>query len=206
VRCERGAIEEAERILRTYEWTRDAEQSELSAGFFPCQARLHRAKGQFADALAAAERGLALRIELAVTSLRIKECLVEALEAAFSLGDDGKAEELLVGVEMLHPGEVTPFLRGHTARFRALLDARRGRDEAVDESFLAAEATFREFDVAFYLAVTRLEHAEWLVGQGRSSEAELLLTEARETFDHLEARPWLERVEAVAAEHLQVTA
>jgi hypothetical protein len=41
--------------------------------------------------------------------------------------------------------------------------------------------------------VTHLEHAEWLDGQGRSEEAEPLLAEARETFERLEATPWLER-------------
>ena len=55
---------------------------------------------------------------------------------------------------------------------------------------------FRELAVPFYLAVTQLEHSEWLVGQGRAEEAEPLLSEARETFERLEARPWLERVEA----------
>ena len=45
----------------------------------------------------------------------------------------------------------------------------------------------------FYLAVTQLEHAEWLAAQGASDEAEPLLAEAREIFERLEAAPWLER-------------
>jgi hypothetical protein len=45
----------------------------------------------------------------------------------------------------------------------------------------------------FYLAVTQLEWAEWLAGQGRAAEAEPLLAEARETFERLEATPWVER-------------
>jgi len=50
----------------------------------------------------------------------------------------------------------------------------------------------------FWLAVTQLEHGEWLVGQGRPSEAEPRLAEAGEIFERLEARPWLERATAVA--------
>jgi hypothetical protein len=43
--------------------------------------------------------------------------------------------------------------------------------------------------------MTQLEHAEWLAGQGRVEAAEPLLAEARETFERLAARPWLERVD-----------
>ena len=45
----------------------------------------------------------------------------------------------------------------------------------------------------FWLALTELEHAESLSAQGRASEAEALLAEAREIFARLEATPWLER-------------
>ena len=48
------------------------------------------------------------------------------------------------------------------------------------------------------MAVTELEHGEWLVGQGRGDEAEQLLAEAREIFERLEATPWIERANAVA--------
>ena len=45
----------------------------------------------------------------------------------------------------------------------------------------------------FYLAVTLLEHAE-LTGNEES------LAEAREIFERLEAKPWLERAARVGAE------
>ena len=51
--------------------------------------------------------------------------------------------------------------------------------------------------MVFHLAVTELEHAEWLVSEGRTDEAEPLLAEARATFEQLEAAPWLERTAAV---------
>ena len=62
-----------------------------------------------------------------------------------------------------------------------------------------AAGIFREFGLPFWLAVTQLEHGEWLVEQGRAQEAEPLLGEARETFERLEAKPWLERVVAVGS-------
>ena len=45
----------------------------------------------------------------------------------------------------------------------------------------------------FWLALTELEHAESLIGEGRADEAEPLLAEAREIFERLKATPWLER-------------
>ena len=60
----------------------------------------------------------------------------------------------------------------------------------------APTGLFREIAAPFYLAVTQLEHGEWLTGQGRADEAEPLLAEARETFERLEATPWLERLDA----------
>ena len=52
-------------------------------------------------------------------------------------------------------------------RFRARL----GSDRTEEDSKGAA-GLFRELGVPFYLAVTELEQAEWLIGQRRSEEAE----------------------------------
>ena len=49
----------------------------------------------------------------------------------------------------------------------------------------------------FWLAMTQLEHAEWLIDDGREEEAERLLDEARQTFDELGAAPWLDRLARV---------
>ena len=191
--CEQGDVPGAERVLAATGWARNAEQSELRAGFLSTEARLLRAQGRPGDALAAAEQGLELRRGLSFMSIWTKHNLAEAIEAALALGDLDKAEELLNLVETLQPGELTPSLRAHRARFRARVDAALGREEGVDGNFRSAEAIFREFGFAFYLAATQLEHGEWLAGLGRQGEAEPLVAEARETFERLEARPWLER-------------
>jgi hypothetical protein len=47
--------------------------------------------------------------------------------------------------------------------------------------------------------VTQLEHAEWLAARGEADDAAALQTAAREVFDRLGAKPWLER-----ADRLQV--
>src|SRR5256885_7076316 len=51
-----------------------------------------------------------------------------------------------------------------------------------------------ELEAPFHLAVVQLEHVEWLTTQSREDEAEPLLAEARETFERLGAKPWLERI------------
>ena len=56
----------------------------------------------------------------------------------------------------------------------------------------------RSLELPFYLAVVQLEHGEWLGAQGRPDDAQPLLAEACETFERLQAVPWLERVDAVA--------
>jgi hypothetical protein len=52
----------------------------------------------------------------------------------------------------------------------------------------------REFGMPFLLAIALTHHAEWLVSEGRTTDAEPLLAEARETFEELGAKPWLERI------------
>ena len=116
----------------------------------------------------------------------VKLAFVEALEAAFALGEAEKVDELLASIESIPPGSRAPYLDAQARRFRARLAG----DGA---GYEAAAEQFRELGIPFWLAVTQLEHAEWLVGQGQPSEAEPLLAEASEIFERLEATPWLER-------------
>jgi hypothetical protein len=155
------------------------------------EANVLLAEGKPAEALSLLDRALPrMRGELGITYLTVKLAVIEAVAAAFELRDTAKLEELLATIEALRPGERPPLLTAHAARFRALLASDPGTAET---GFLRATNTFRELDLRFWLAVTQLEHAEWLVEQGRMEEAEPLLAEARETFEHLEAAPWIER-------------
>jgi hypothetical protein len=129
----------------------------------------------------------------------VKRALVQGLEAALELDDVAKAEELLGIVESARPGLVSPYLRAHAARFAARLAARRGDDESVEPGFLAAQEGFRAMGTPFDLAVALVEHAEWLTGQRREAEAEANIAEAREIFERLGAKPWLERVSSLVA-------
>ena len=87
------------------------------------------------------------------------------------------------------PGLRSPYLGAQALRFRAGSPAR-GR-AAIEQLFEAAAKRFRELEIPFWLAVTLLEHGE-LTGDTA------LLDEAREIFERLERRPWLERAGALA--------
>jgi hypothetical protein len=80
------------------------------------------------------------------------------------------------------------------ARFCAKLA---GDAPAAERGFHRAADIFHERELIFWPAVTQLEQAEWLTSRERTDEAQPLLVQARETFKRLEAKPWLERIDAV---------
>ncbi len=191
VDCWRGRPADARSRLDRADDIRTADDPQARTGFAAHEAMVLRAEGKPREALEALAPVLSSS-ELPVTFLTIKLCLVEALECAYELGDTAKLEEVLAEIEALRPGERPPILTAQAARFRARLA---DDPTAAESGFRRAVDIFREHSLAFWLAVTQLEHGEWLVAQGRDDDAEPLLAEARETFERLEAAPWLERLE-----------
>ena len=157
------------------------------------QARLSAAEGRHDDAVRFARAAL----EPLVTygSPYLNEGVGALVDTALAAGEVGILEEGLSRTDGVLPTK--PTLRAHRARASALLAARAGASDRVEPAFKAAEASFDVARTPFWLAVTRLDHAEWLVGEGRAPEAEPLLAEARETFERLKAVPWLERAESL---------
>ena len=163
------------------------------------EAPVLRAEGRFEEALAAAEEAYAVREEFGIRAPQVKEGIAEALEAALALGRLEKVEQILGQIEAMRPGELTPYVQAQGTRFGARLAAARGERERVEPGFEAAEAQFQELSMPFLRALTQLEHGTWLTDEGRVADAEGLLAGARETFERLRARPWLERLEQVLA-------
>jgi tetratricopeptide (TPR) repeat protein len=117
-------------------------------------------------------------------------------EAALADGRTERAAEALQAGVLGQPN-TGPLIRAQATRFHAQIAAAEGNAERAEEAFKQAAAAFREYGMPFYLACTETEHAEWLVSQGRSDEAEPLVAEAHETFDRLRATPWLERAQTL---------
>jgi tetratricopeptide (TPR) repeat protein len=195
----RGRPDDAETLIRRCAEMESSADHQERAGFHLGRADLLLMAGDPAQALEAAELAFAERDSMGITQEYSKQSFVTAVEAALALGDLDKAEELLTIVERIPAGSSPQFLQAHSSRFRAQVAARHGDADEAERRFKRAAGLFRELALLFYLGVTELEHGEWLVSQGRADEAEPLLAEPREIFERLEAKPWLERIEAVSA-------
>src|SRR5262249_5678284 len=188
VDCWRGDVEHARSRLEESGQLKNHEGLDYATSYLLHEAQVLRAEGSTRAAQEALDPVLNARSELGISFLNVKLGFVEALECAIELGDAARVEQLLETIERLRPGERPPLLEAHAARCRAKLA---GDAPAAQQGFRRAASIFRERELAFWLAVTELEHAEWLTGRGRSDDAQPLLANARETFKRLEAKPWL---------------
>ena len=198
IHLHRGELDALERSLgRVETLIGDSHDAQARATSELLRSEVGFARGDHRGALAAAEETLRLSMESVGFDLYTKHAFVIAVTSAIDLGETTKAEELVNFVGTRTLSEVPPGMRGHAARFRALLAVSRGETEGVEPEFRAAEGIFEEIGTIFDLAVVRLEHAEWLAGRGDEERARELLELARETFERLRATPWLERADKV---------
>jgi class 3 adenylate cyclase/tetratricopeptide (TPR) repeat protein len=190
----RGQLDRARELLARFEGLGRSNEVQMQGGYHAAVAAVRLAEGKHDAALASAEQALATAKTEGISSQGPKLGLIHALEAAYALGRDGRSHELLAMVDELSPGLRPPLLEATANRFRAHLA---GDDPGADRHFTAAAAQLRALDLVFHLAVVQLEHGEWLTARGRPDDAQPLLGEARDTFERLEAMPWLDRVDAL---------
>jgi class 3 adenylate cyclase/tetratricopeptide (TPR) repeat protein len=198
----RGRLDDARRMVDAVSEFEHSADLQERAYYGVARAQIMLVEGDRAGALRVAEgvfdqRGTG---PLGLGADVIKESFVVATRAALELERFDEAEQLLKIVDTLPPGLRTQFLNAHAARFRARLAARTADAEEAERLFKGAAGLFQELAVPFPLAITRLEHAEWLVSQARAEETPPLLTQAREAFERLDATPWLERVAGLTVE------
>jgi class 3 adenylate cyclase/tetratricopeptide (TPR) repeat protein len=195
VRVHQGHVNRARELIDAVSSQAESPDLQIRSLYWSCAAEVLDAEGAIELALASAENAIAAAESLGtVRFVGFKLGVVEAFESALALGNTGKANELLKRIESLRDGETTAFLLAQSDRFRAKLDASERGDRA-DRLFGDAESKFRGIEAHFYLAVTLLEHAEWLVAHSHPIEAVPLMTEAAEIFERLQAQPWRERVD-----------
>ena len=181
IHIQRGQLDEARRIFSMFSRLDGSTDVQDRAMYLGSRAALHRTEGRLREALTDGEATIETARTLGVGFQGVKWGIVEALEAAFTLGEAAKVEEILAAIETVPPGSRPPYLDAQARRIRARLAG----DAA---GYEAAAERFRELGLPFWLAVTLLEHGE-----------EPGLAEAREIFERLGATPWLERVAAAAA-------
>jgi class 3 adenylate cyclase len=202
VHVRRGDAVEAQRLAAQ---APDVDDSDLQAQSIAWLARAAAAVASADWGAALHAAGEAYRIQL-VAQIVSSDATSTLVEAAVAVGDLDRAAAVLDELDALPPGERTQSIEGHGARLRALLERAQGRDERIDPLLVRAAALFREVGMPFWLAVTLLEHAEWLAAAGRAAESEPLVREAREIFERLRAAPWLERAERLEAPDAQSAA
>jgi class 3 adenylate cyclase/tetratricopeptide (TPR) repeat protein len=191
----RGQADEAARFIDSYASLETSSDLQEVTAYHAAEASLLRHHGGLEDALEAGRKALGGLASLGATFPAVKRGFVEAAESALALNRADDVEELLAIPGGFGAGELSPFWRGQSARLGARLAASRDDPGSAESGFDAAAGEFREANIPFWLAVTLLEHAEWLAEQSREDEAAPLLSEAQEVFERLKARPWLERVE-----------
>jgi class 3 adenylate cyclase/tetratricopeptide (TPR) repeat protein len=191
----RGELDEARRLLSRHASLEQASDVQAYGCYQAAVASVRLAEGDARGSLAAGELALDTRESLGISAQDPKHGLMQALDAALALGDHAKAEELLGIVDEQPVGLSAPLLDATGHRVRARLA---GDDPGADRHFTAAGAQLRSLELPFHLAVVQLEYGEWLAARGRPDDAQPLLAEARDTFERLQARPWLERVDAVS--------
>ncbi len=116
------------------------------------------------------------------------------------IGDRGTLDELLA-VPSTRAENLPPTgVRAVDARLRGLLAIDDGAEPAEIESLLRlAIAEADAWNARPLLARTRAELGVWLRGQGRESEGDALVAEARPELERLGATRWLRQLDAALA-------
>jgi class 3 adenylate cyclase/tetratricopeptide (TPR) repeat protein len=197
---ERGKLEAARAIMARVPEEERAETQERGMIVLG-RAAVARGEGRYDDALRCAAEAAALGGTVGNFHPIFKQALAAALDAAVALGEPGRTAEIFERVRGLSAGVRTPFVDAQLARYDAHRAAAAGNAPEADGRFRNASELLREVGARFYLAVVLLEHGEFLA-RVRPDEAEPLLDEARETFERLEARPWLERALPLQGERM----
>jgi predicted ATPase/class 3 adenylate cyclase len=194
----RGELDRARVVVANKDWMANSDDTQNRSLYATTLAAVRIAEGRGPEASDAAEQALALLPEVGWFQPYTASLLAAAVEAAFLVGDEAKAESLIESVDNLAAGLRARSLNAHIARLRARLNVRSRQEHGVERLYATAERLFADVETPFWLAVTRLEHGEWLMQHGRRGEAELLLAEARTAFEELRAAPWLERTARAA--------
>jgi tetratricopeptide (TPR) repeat protein len=192
IHAHRGELGEARRSVELTAGLADTADVQERAYHGLARAVLLDAEGDPDAALREAERAFATHEALGVW-LEHREAFAIAVDSALRLGRTGRAEELLAIADGVPAGLRSQSLNALVARFRARLAAASGDAEKADRLFRRAGGLLADMTMPFHLAVVRLEHGEWLLSAGREAEAGMLLAEACEAFERLEARPWIAR-------------
>jgi hypothetical protein len=189
----RGDTDALSQARQELESLRDSENMDEICTLATIEAMAANVDGRHDEALQRAGEVVGrLHKEIGLRHESFRMAWVEAMDAALRLGDLPTAESMLALVTEMPPGFVPPYLKAESARFGARLAAAIGRDDEAERLFVSAAEQLEALGYRYWLARTRLDHAEWLTVTGRPGGGPLAAAAAA-TFDELLARVWAER-------------
>ncbi len=142
--------------------------------------------GEAAGALIVADESITSALRILDLRGEVRDFYHVALDAAFAIPSRPDIIRLLALVGDRPRGHVPPFLQAQHARFTARWDAMQGQLEDADAGFAAAEQIFERLQYPYWLALTRLEHAEHLATSGQPGPADELAALTIPVFERLE--------------------
>ncbi len=99
IHIQRGELDAARRIFSMFSRLEETTDVQERACYLASRASLQRAEGRPREALADCDATIEMRRTLGISGQAVKQGFVEAIEAAFTLGEPAKIEELLTLVE-----------------------------------------------------------------------------------------------------------
>jgi tetratricopeptide (TPR) repeat protein len=192
----RRQIDAAEKILDVYSRYEASSDVQEVAAWSTGRAVLLNARGSHREALEMAEGAIASAPTMGADSVMVKIGFLEALDAAFALGDLDRVRVLTERAERIKSTRSSPVMMAHQSKAKARLAAANG-DDGADALFDATTQTLRRLGNRFWLATTLAEQAEWFVSHSREEEADPLMNEARGIFESLGAIVWLDRLDGL---------
>jgi class 3 adenylate cyclase/tetratricopeptide (TPR) repeat protein len=126
----------------------------------------------------------------------VAEVLQRVADAAAVLDDPAPAAGFADRCDALPASAQTRHLRAMAGRVRAVRAAAAGDEDGAADAFADALAAARSLGRKAPLASVLADYGVWLVECGRHDEAEPLLDEARQLYEHMGAQRWLDRIAA----------
>jgi class 3 adenylate cyclase/tetratricopeptide (TPR) repeat protein len=185
----RGQVEAARAALTDFAAFRDTDVQTENA-YLELESMILLAEGRLGEAAAAARA--ARTAEQAVYPQLNPVTWWMELEPPAAAEDAEALEEVLAERDALAPVERTPWIESLNDRFQGRLLALRGDRDGAAELLARAAARYGELQTLYLRAMVLVEQAELGV-----DDPAPLLAEAREIFERLGAKPWLERIDAV---------
>ena len=195
---QRGDLSSAREFLEIIEPMRGATDVGERSLFTSCEGWVRFGEGRFSDALAAGKDSLEEAMVLGPRNPQVKEGLALMTESAFVLNDAPAMQDALDYIRAGRPGTRSPYIDALEHRLSARWSIARDDDDGeIETEFRKAIETFRTMEAPFWIGAVALDLGTWLLTRERETDAKPLLDEANEIFSTLEAKPWLERLDAV---------